>query len=90
MPDHILTWSNPGEILFDPMCGSGTTCKMALKNSRLYLGCDISEEYIKISQKRLAGTKIETEYSLIPEQKRGISTRFISAVEENQSLVATG
>ena len=29
--DHILSWSNPGDIVLDPMCGSGTTCVMALK-----------------------------------------------------------
>ncbi len=30
--DHIITWSNPGDLIFDPMCGSGTTPKMALLN----------------------------------------------------------
>ena len=28
--DHILSWSNPGDLVLDPMCGSGTTGKMAL------------------------------------------------------------
>ncbi len=51
--DHILSWSNIGDIIFDPMCGSGTTCKMAIKNKRKYLGCDISKEYIEITKKRL-------------------------------------
>lgn len=44
--DHILTWSNEGDIVFDPMCGSGTTCKMAWLNKRNFIGIDISEEYI--------------------------------------------
>jgi site-specific DNA-methyltransferase (adenine-specific) len=52
--DHVLTWTNPGDVVFDPMCGSGTTCKMALVNKRLYIGCDISEEYVDIARKRLA------------------------------------
>jgi len=51
--DHILSWTNEGDLVFDPMCGSGTTCKMALKNNRKYIGCDISEEYIEIAKKRL-------------------------------------
>ncbi|KKU49599.1 MAG: methylase protein [Parcubacteria group bacterium GW2011_GWA1_47_10] len=51
--DHILSWTNKGDIVFDPMCGSGTSCKMALKNSRSYIGCDISKEYVKLSEKRL-------------------------------------
>ena len=51
--DHILSWSNPGDIVLDPMCGSGTTCKMAVKNGRQYIGIDISEEYCEISRKRV-------------------------------------
>jgi site-specific DNA-methyltransferase (adenine-specific) len=51
--DHILSWSNEGDLVFDPMCGSGTTCKMAVKNNRNYLGCDISEEYVSIARQRL-------------------------------------
>jgi len=44
--DHILTWSNENDIVFDPMCGSGTTCKMAYLNNRNFIGIDISEQYI--------------------------------------------
>lgn len=51
--DHILSWSNKGELVFDPMVGSGTTCKMALLNGRNYLGCDISEKYVEIARTRL-------------------------------------
>ena len=51
--DHILSWSNTKDIVFDPMCGSGTTCKMAQKNNRRYIGCDISEKYTNITKKRL-------------------------------------
>lgn len=54
--DHILSWTNPGDLVFDPMVGSGTTCKMALLNDRQYLGCDISEEYVNITKKRLEQT----------------------------------
>jgi DNA modification methylase len=51
--DHILSWTNPGDMVFDPMCGSGTTCKMALQNNRHYVGCDISEDYVDITRQRL-------------------------------------
>ena len=53
--DHILSWSNKGDLVFDPMCGSGTTCKMAYMTQREYLGVDISKEYIKIAKQRLKG-----------------------------------
>lgn len=51
--DHILSWSNEGDLVFDPMCGSGTTCKMAFLNNRNYLGFEISPEYIKIAEARI-------------------------------------
>ena len=36
--DHVLSWSNKGDLVFDPMCGSGTTCKVAFQNERQYIG----------------------------------------------------
>ena len=51
--DHILSWSNPGDVVFDPMAGAGTTCKMAMLNDRKYLGMEISEEYVDIANKRI-------------------------------------
>lgn len=51
--DHILSWSNEGDIVFDPMSGSGTTCKMAKTYGRKYLGFEISEEYTEISNERM-------------------------------------
>jgi len=52
--DHILSWSNEGEIIMDPMCGSGTTCKMAHLAKRKFIGIDINLDYCKIAEKRLA------------------------------------
>ena len=52
--DHILSWSNPGDVVLDPMCGSGTTGKMALLNERRFIGIDISSEYIDIARERIA------------------------------------
>ena len=52
--DHILSWSNPGDLILDPMCGSGTTCKMAKYHQRHFLGIDISGEYCEIARKRVA------------------------------------
>lgn len=56
--DHILSWSNEGDIVFDPMCGSGTTCKMARINSRNYIGCDISQEYVDLATERLNNLQV--------------------------------
>jgi site-specific DNA-methyltransferase (adenine-specific) len=51
--DHILSWSNEGDTILDPMAGSGTTLKMAKKNNRNYIGIEISPEYVEIIKKRL-------------------------------------
>ena len=51
--DHILSWSNPNDIVFDPFMGSGTTAKMAMLNNRKFIGCEISEEYCNIIKDRL-------------------------------------
>jgi DNA modification methylase len=56
--DHILSWSNEGDVVLDPMCGSGTTCKMAKSLGRSYIGIDISKEYCEIAENRL-NIKIE-------------------------------
>ena len=52
--DHIISWSNEGDIILDPMAGSGTTLKMAKKNNRNYIGIEIAPEYIEIINKRLS------------------------------------
>lgn len=51
--DHIISWSNPGDVVLDPFMGSGTTAKMAALNGRRYIGFDISEEYCQIAEQRV-------------------------------------
>jgi len=52
--DHILSWSKESDLVFDPMCGSGTTLKMAKLNGRNFIGFDINQEYVDISNKRIS------------------------------------
>ncbi len=52
--DHILSWSNEGDIVLDPFAGSGTTLKMAKLLKRQYIGFEISQEYVDICNERLA------------------------------------
>ena len=51
--DHIISWSNEGDIVMDIFSGSGTTHKMALLNNRKYIGFEMSQEYIDIENERL-------------------------------------
>ena len=55
--DHIISWSNPGDIVLDPFLGSGTTAKIALLNNRNFIGFEISEEYCEIAEQRIAQIK---------------------------------
>jgi len=51
--DHIVSWSNEGDVVFDPFMGSGTTAKMAERAKRKWIGCEISKEYCDITKRRL-------------------------------------
>lgn len=55
--DHILSWSNDGDIVFDPFMGSGTTGKMATINNRNFIGVELDESYFIISSKRISETQ---------------------------------
>lgn len=51
--DLIICFSKEGDLVVDPYSGSGTTAKMARKNSRNYIGFELSKEYCDISEKIL-------------------------------------
>ena len=51
--DHILSWSNEGDLVYDPFMGSGTTAKMAHIYNRNWIGSEISSEYVELANKRL-------------------------------------
>lgn len=57
--DHIISWSNEGDLVYDPFMGSGTTAKMAILNKRNWIGSEISEEYCKIIDKRVKNTLLQ-------------------------------
>lgn len=67
--DHILSWSKPGDVVLDPMCGSGTTLKMAKINGRNYIGIDINEEYVELSKKRVELGEVYTDENPNPKVK---------------------
>jgi len=55
---HIESWSNEGDIVYDPFMGSGTTSKMCILTNRKYIGSEINEEYCIIEEKRLTSIRI--------------------------------
>ena len=51
--DHIKSWSNEGDLVYDPFMGSGTTAKMAHLLKRNWIGSELSQEYVDLANKRL-------------------------------------
>jgi len=58
--DHIISWSNEGDLVYDPFMGSGTTAKMAIVNNRRYVGSEMSKEYCEIAEERINKTDLFT------------------------------
>lgn len=54
--DHILSWSNENDLIYDPFMGSGTTAKMSIINKRNWIGSEMSSEYCKIAEERINKT----------------------------------
>ena len=51
--DHIKSWSNESDLIYDPFMGSGTTLKMAHLLKRNWIGSEISKEYCELANKRI-------------------------------------
>ena len=51
--DQIYTWTNENDLVYDPFMGSGTTAKVAHLMNRLWIGSEISKEYVEIANERL-------------------------------------
>jgi DNA modification methylase len=51
--------TRPGDVVFDPFMGSGSTGVAAIQLGRSFIGCEISEEYFKIAQKRIAQAQLQ-------------------------------
>jgi DNA modification methylase len=51
--DHILSWSNEGDLVYDCFMGSGTTAKMSILSNRNFIGSELSNEYCNIIEERI-------------------------------------
>jgi DNA modification methylase len=56
--DHIISWSNENDLIYDPFMGSGTTAKMAMLNNRKYIGSEISDKYCDMATNRIKKIKL--------------------------------
>ena len=57
--DHIISWSNEGDLVLDPFMGSGTTGIACKKLNRKFIGIEKVEEYFNIAVERLNNNKDE-------------------------------
>ncbi len=51
----ILSTSNPGDLIFDPFCGTGTTAAVARRLGRNYITVDRDERYVEAARARISG-----------------------------------
>lgn len=51
--DHIISWSNELDIVYDPFMGSGTIAKVCIDTNRKFLGSELSSEYCEMSNLRI-------------------------------------
>jgi site-specific DNA-methyltransferase (adenine-specific) len=66
MPEQLLgrivrVSSNPGDVVLDPFAGSGTTLAVAKKLDRQWIGCELSDEYVRAATDRLAAVNVGDE-----------------------------
>lgn len=63
MPEQLIgrivrACTNPGDLVLDPMCGTGTSLAVAKKLGRRYIGCDISSRFTELSAARVASVNV--------------------------------
>jgi DNA modification methylase len=85
-PEGLMEWciekaSNPNDLIFDPFCGSGTTCVAAKRLGRRYIGIDISPEYCDIARKRL---EAEEKGITVKELEKGQGSLFATPPQEGE------
>ena len=69
----IEKYSNPGDLILDTHCGSGTFCVAAKRLGRNYIGIDLSEKYCQIARDRL---EAESRGITVKELKKGQGNLF--------------
>jgi DNA modification methylase len=73
----ITNSSMEGELVFDPFLGSGTTGVAAKELGRDFIGCEISDEYIKIARTRIEGREVQEYEQKMDKQPEKISNEYI-------------
>jgi len=51
--DHILSWSNEGDVVLDPFLGGGTTAIACINTNRNFIGFELDKQYCDIANERI-------------------------------------
>jgi DNA modification methylase len=54
----IQLYSYKGDVILDPFAGSGTTCLVAARDGRHYIGYEVSKQYVDLARERIAASNI--------------------------------
>lgn len=57
--DMVASWSNVGDLVLDPFCGSGTTGAMSVSCGRSFVGIDVNEDYCAMAAERIGAAEDE-------------------------------
>ena len=57
--DHILSWSNPNDLVLDCFMGSGTTGVACLQTNRNFIGIELEPKYFEIAEQRIKEAKAQ-------------------------------
>lgn len=87
--DHILSWSNPGDLVYDPFLGSGTTAKMALLHGRDWLGSEINNEYYKVARNRIKACQTRMQQNKSGAEGSATNTKLEQSLRETSSARIT-
>lgn len=77
--DHIESWTNPGDLVFDPFTGSGTTAVAAVRTGRRFVGTEIEPAYFEIAKLRV-----------IEELERKPEPQQLSLIPDTETTRRTG
>ncbi len=86
----LAATSNPGDLILDPFCGTGTTAAVAKKLGRNYLTIDREPQYVRVAEKRLKAVSpslLGDEGVFVDAPKKRIP--FVSLVEAGRMPAGT-
>jgi hypothetical protein len=81
---NVLSWSEPGDVVFDPFCGRGTTVLESLLNNRHAIGCDVNPVAACVSRAKANPPSLDAVMIRIEDLKR----KYDDEKREHDGVVA--